>query len=274
MIDQTALNAQLDERDERLYSHLLLRRFFQGYVTAVNLGSLPYLVQVRRVGDPQPDLAWHAVEAAGYVPGVGDRVQLVWLDQLVAAVVGLVAPMVPKLGWQLLAPIRILPDSLSSVVSFQNIPQAPFSHLKLVYQARSTNASDLVEANCTFNNDNTVNNYVTQRLDGHAAAASASETNTNQVAVRQWFVTGASTFANAAASGEIHVPYYRGPWIKNAHIDWCLIAAASGGFGQASTLWSGKTVGAWAQVAAVNRIDLSLAAGLWVANSRFGLYGI
>lgn len=85
------LAAYLDKRDQRLYDRLLLNRFFKGTITAVSGTKFPYQIQVQQGSQPS-DGMWHNCTTPGYIPAIGDQVELAWRDKRVAEVVAPLGP--------------------------------------------------------------------------------------------------------------------------------------------------------------------------------------
>lgn len=154
-------------------------------------------------------------------------------------------------------------------VSFTSIP-GTFRHLKLVYQARTTEATVDNYTWIRFNNDSSTNydyvlweNYITSTTNSGAAA---------QTKGRIGDIPGStSADSHMAGTGEILIPNYAGTtfW-KGAHSDFFFTDA----LGTTNNPVRGEAGVTWRDASAITRVDLLPTANNFKAGSLFSLYGL
>jgi hypothetical protein len=144
-----------------------------------------------------------------------------------------------------------------------------YTHLRVLYTARSTGAVTSTTVDLRFNGD-TGANYDRQNITGAATTASAAEslgqTTMNQVGA----VPGSSATASYAGSGEILIYNYRDTTFFKR-----VTSTFSFQTGTASGAISTRTMGGnWRSAAAITSLSLILNSGNWDTGSKFTLYGI
>jgi hypothetical protein len=155
----------------------------------------------------------------------------------------------------------------TGAVTFSSL--GSYTHLKIVYSARGTQAATSTAIDITVNSD-TGANYDRQRMSAAnttvSAAESLGQTNMNRMVV----AAAANAPSGACGAGEITFYDYRGTTFHKAVIalDRWVTATASGGFNTETT------AGNWRSTAAITSITLTLQSGNYVSGSKFSLYGI
>jgi hypothetical protein len=155
----------------------------------------------------------------------------------------------------------------TGVVTFSSIP-ATFVDLRIVVRGRGTQSAVNTQISLTLNND-TGANYDYQYLRGQNSTASAAA-GVAQTAVQGGQVPAATAPADVAGTSEIRISNYANTTFqKDGYVLWNLKQsnAGSGLFINPIGFW-------WRSTAAVNRVDLTLASGNYVAGTTVSLYGI
>lgn len=254
-IDEAALAAYLDKYIAARWNRLLLNRCFQGTVQAVNLATVPFTVLIQRIGESVMDSTPYACPVPGYLPAVGDRVELIWRDNATAEVL---APLTALYGS---GPLKIDEQILTlapgvTIPPTGSLPQWG-RHLEIEYVLRGDTATLLVELGLQFNQDGTGGHYGSQRDQGNAAVALSSEEATGSpAAIGLVYITAASAAVNWAGIGKIWIPLYAGTTNgKLADINWAAYGQANAP-GASGQLYTGKTTGLWASVANITSVRL------------------
>ncbi len=158
------------------------------------------------------------------------------------------------------------PSGVASV-SFTGIP-ATYKDLRLVISARSSVVAVSSSINLRINNDSGAN------YDGaFAQIVNATQTNFTQLAQIINYIgncPGASATANLAGRSIVNLEDYAGTTFDKGgdYVSEMKRAnAVASFFHERGALW-------WRSTAAINRLDVSLGAGNFVAGSRVSLYGI
>lgn len=161
-VDPQQLAAFFDTYLKKKYPHLS-QQWHRGAVTAVSGQSAPgtttpqppFLVQIQRAGEDQADGAWYPVSNSGYVPQVGDQVDLQMRDaNAVYASVPLSSSAAVSSMTRIGQPV-VLTQNTTAVTwgaSGTPIPQT-FTHLVLVVHGRSTAAAFYQNWSLTVNAD-------------------------------------------------------------------------------------------------------------------------
>jgi hypothetical protein len=162
--------------------------------------------------------------------------------------------------------IAVLNPSGTGVASFTSIA-ATFRHLFLTVYGASSVAATFSEYDVTLNGD-TGNNY--DAID--ISFNNGTSTSGAGAAIARIFcgwVPGATGPANSASGGDIRIFNYANTTFQKVveaagHVK--LSTVVSG-------LWITRNNGWWRNTAAINRVDVTLNAGNWVAGSQICLYG-
>lgn len=163
-----------------------------------------------------------------------------------------------------LNPVQAVTVGPGGVGSIDITPPTDKTHLLIMHQMRSNDASfskDLISLR--FNSDSGAN-YRTQEFWGTASAASSLLNTSNNM--RAGYAASSLSPAGEAGSGVIFIPFYRQTdWNKSAV---CLTGIRSAS-GAPDTLFSFANWGVWLSAAAITVINLLPNNGsLWAQNSR------
>lgn len=165
----------------------------------------------------------------------------------------------------------VLAVDTASPITFTAIP-ATYRHLKLVIFARGTGAGGAFVDNIDirFNNDVGNNyNYSTWDEPGPAAGNVTFEIATTATLARTGFICNSNQGANHFGYLEIDFPNY------SAAVGYKMFRSNSIYKDTAGVVISHQQwYGYWADTSAINRIDLILGAGNYLAGSVFTLYGL
>ena len=154
----------------------------------------------------------------------------------------------------------------TSTVTFSSIPTTGiYTDLVLKCSARSTNASTYNTLGVIFNSDSTSSySYRMAYGDGSTATSASQPSNTKL----EWFyANGNSTTANTFANCEMYIPNAFGSTYKSVSIDSVVE-------NNATAVITDICTGLWSNTAAINRMDITINAGLIAEYSTFSLYGI
>ncbi len=158
------------------------------------------------------------------------------------------------------------PSGVASV-SFTGIP-ATYKDLRLVVSGRSTDAAASVAVTTRFNNDGGANyDYDVSQLNN------VTITNFTGIAQTQAYVgnlVGAGGTANFPGASTVDVLNYAGTTFQKDGLYQSGMKrtnAVGSFFTERGSIW-------WRNTAAINRVDVLLGAGNFVAGSRVSLYGI
>ena len=157
------------------------------------------------------------------------------------------------------------PNGVASV-TFSSL--GAYTHLEILWSARGTEVAASTNLNLTFNSD-TGSNYDRQLVSGSAATASASEAIGGTFAVIG-AVAAASATAGLAGTGVLRVFDYRGTTFQKGGISNENLRRGTTSGNVFTRQWS---IG-WRNTAAVTSVTITLAAGNFVAGSKFSLYGM
>lgn len=155
--------------------------------------------------------------------------------------------------------------STQSTITMSSIPQT-FAHLRLVLQARDTQAVASLNALLRFNGDSGAN-YDAQYVAGSAAVASAAES--LAATSIQFAIPGASAGAGLFGATVIDIAQYAG---TTGHKCAVMLSALKTGTATGN-LTAAARVGFWRSTAAINQITLSAGTAFDIG-SRFTLYGL
>jgi hypothetical protein len=151
----------------------------------------------------------------------------------------------------------------TGTVTWSSIP-ATYKSLEIECVARSTQASTNVNASVYFNNDTTAGNY--RRILIYGDATTFDDLVADDAVILQ-FAAGTAT-AGCCGHGTVKIINYAGTTFnKMAQSIAGLRFAATG-----QILWTG--ILEWESAAAINRVDVVLAAGNYDTGSTFRLYGV
>jgi hypothetical protein len=164
--------------------------------------------------------------------------------------------------------VKIAEQTPSGVafVTFSSL--GSYTHLEILWSARGTEAATSTNMNLTFNGD-TGANYDRQLLSGNATTVAAAEAlAATSAAIGS--VTAASATADMAGTGVLRIFDYRGTTFQKGGVsNENLRRATTSG----NTFTRQFSIG-WRNTAAITSVTITLAAGNFVAGSKFSLYGI
>jgi hypothetical protein len=266
--DEAELSAWADKRDERKYSRLLLKRVFRGAITAVDSGLAPlYKVQIQRTGEAASDQSWYSCYEAGYLPSVGDEVDLIWRDDTVAYVFQVRGPSVLMASYMRIGKPITVAGTSTGTVTFSGIPQG-FQRLKLYIAAQTTNAT-AVFLNCRLNGD-TANNY----YGGYGSWATAYNTPAQNSALGVFNVgiASASSSLDDAASEVTFLNYSSNSGNRRPTMHFVSHAVENPTAGNFLTAVGGGNYAG--PLGGITSISIFPAAGNWGDGSRFWLDGL
>lgn len=156
--------------------------------------------------------------------------------------------------------------SSTGVVTFSSL--GSYTHLKIIWSARSTETATFSSIGVTFNSD-TGANYDNQEIFISNGTSGGSQGFAG-ASIGGLLITGASAASNVPGSGELTIPDYRGTtFYKTLNTTYQDQRAASSG----NFFWASRA-GVWRNTSAITRIDLTLASGNFVSGSKFSLYGV
>ncbi len=151
----------------------------------------------------------------------------------------------------------------TGVVTFSSIPAA-YNHLRVILVGRGTQSATVSTVNLTLNNDGGAN----YNFNRTGTINGTTETNTSSVAQTAMGigdVVAASSAANYASAIDFLIPMYAATTFNKA-----VYATEYTPEVNRVNMW----IGIWASTAAVNRIDLTLGSGNYVAGTLVQLYGV
>lgn len=153
----------------------------------------------------------------------------------------------------------------SSFVEFTTISNA-YKFLRIIGCGRTTHATTVAQVRLTFNGDNGTN-YRIAGLYGGGLNTTGSYWYTNYSSIEGFEITGANSAANFPGSFIMDIFDY-----ANTN----KLTSVIGHQGRSTTTGNDvrQPMGFWNNAAVVNTIRLSPAAGNFVQNSTFSLYGI
>lgn len=215
-------------------------------------------------GSVATDAIWDAAGdlAVGSGANTAARLAIGTAGQLLRVNSGATAPEWASVGRVLIG--EATPDGVDTV-TWSSIP-ATYKKLVIEYVARSTKAAANDEGmSCYLNNDTTAANYRRGLMNGYTTTDAYSQADDAIAA----YLPAASAVAGSCASGKIEIIQYAGTTFKKQ-----IIARNAYRF-DASTLQEVTQHCSieWESTSAVDRIDLYLGTGDFVAGSTFRLYG-
>jgi hypothetical protein len=147
-------------------------------------------------------------------------------------------------------------------IKFNSIPQTGYNDLKIVYSARTDEATTAAIGYIKFNGS--TSNFTQIGLQGTASAASSFA-----IARFAAYATGTSNTSNAFSNGEINIPSYNSaiahPFSGDVVVE-----------NRAATAYSDMLINLWAPGTpqAITSIELATTSSNWTQYSTFSLYGI
>jgi hypothetical protein len=155
----------------------------------------------------------------------------------------------------------------TGTVTFSSL--GSYTHLKILYSGRSTNASTSVSFDMRFNAD-TGANYDRQKMSAAATTQTDTESLGQTLINEAGVVSGSTAPSGACGAGEITIYNYRGTafWKRITMVFGIQSATSSGG------LSSRVNVGTWRSTAAITSVSMILQSGNWDTGSTVSLYGI
>lgn len=161
--------------------------------------------------------------------------------------------------------------SSTSTISFTSIPSI-YTDLRIIGALRADNGADVQDFYLRYNNDSTSNyQYLTQRLPNDTTTWGSTFVQTGDTSVRFSYCAGGNSSANVFGPVEIHISGYANTstyTLLQSHY-----GQGSEGSG-ASVRWQGVTSAHYKTTTTVNRIDIFVSSGNFVAGSNLYLYGI
>lgn len=155
---------------------------------------------------------------------------------------------------------------------FTSIPSG-FRHLLIEFQARSDQAGVPVECGIQFNADGTAGHYTWQRLTAASTTVVGQDGSTTAGSIAHIYISGTNSPSGMTGVYRVWIPYYASTvFNKMARIDGGYYAGT--GYPQASVTSFEAVFGTWVGTAAINEVKVFPAAGNFMANSIFTLYGI
>jgi hypothetical protein len=162
---------------------------------------------------------------------------------------------------------RIELNATTASVTFDNIPQAGYTDLKIVVSSRTTKSSTYTGAYISFNGSTT--NFSEKELYGiGSSAGSGGSSSSPGPGQTSGYVAGDTITANTFGNYEIYIPNYLSSSNKSFSTD----SVVENNSSTANILTF--TAGLWSNTAAINSVTLTPDTGSFVANSTFSLYGI
>lgn len=259
--DWGQIAAWAEKRDQRLYGHLLLNRFFQGYVTAV-IGSRPYQVLLQRISETTADGASYMSPNPGYFPRVGDLVECVWRDDKIAYVLWPLNSSALTASRVLLAP-PVLVGAAAVSVTFANLPSTA-RNLILSGRVFGTDAAGAF-INWQANLDGG-NRYSSQRVYGVGGPTGSAQLTRD--ATTSCYIGSAS--ASGYATGATFTCTIPGANLSGNHVFHSVSSRFEFG-ATVAELWANWWNPSVAQ--AITRIDIFLSAGNFNTGTVFELSG-
>lgn len=154
----------------------------------------------------------------------------------------------------------------TGTVSFTSIP-ATYRDLEIVWQGRGTQVATNTVMNVQANNDTTAGNYDNQLHVSANANATNTGTEIDSAAAFVGQVAAASAPTNVAGAGRVLIPGYANTTFHKMFLCQYANMTAEGAISEV------KGVTMWRSTSAINRVDLILASGNYVAGTTVSLYG-
>lgn len=206
-IDEAGLAAWHAETHRRKDSRLIENRYFQGTVAGVTVSGSAYEVAIQRVGEPAADGNTYHCAVPGYVPQVGDRVELAWRDRSVAHVDHPIATTTRHPASSAVIDSQAPVNVTSLRIPFSGALPPNYTSMKVRWQVRTTSGNTADSMYVQFNGD-TGTTY-SWGTDGSSSTAYATPVNT--FSTNQGFVgnpTGGATTAAYANGGFFEILNY------------------------------------------------------------------
>ena len=154
--------------------------------------------------------------------------------------------------------------STAANLDFTGIP-AIYDSLLIVAQMRGTNGSELVDTQMTFNGDTSAIYWYNYQFAASASVTAGGSSGLNNTYMGPTNAASGPTGRAGVITCEIpnyaRTDFYKGFTSRQSHFETTTRAVSQWG-------------GGWDNTAAINRITLTPAAGLWAAGSNVSLYGI
>jgi len=158
----------------------------------------------------------------------------------------------------------------TGTISFNSIPQI-FTHLRIEYVAKTTNAGGTGIDNLLFTINGAAANYDYQYFgwnQGNTAFSNAAAAQASMVCGVVWTTQHAT---QGAGYGWIEIPFYH----NTAFVKQILFGSSAADSGTLATVMTGSgAAGNSANLVAVTSAALSVASGNFATNSTFNLYGV
>lgn len=151
----------------------------------------------------------------------------------------------------------------TSSILFSSIP-ATYTDLLIKYSLRTNGSEVRGVPNIYFNGDGTTANYGYRRLYAIPSVATGSDAGNPAII---GYVSGGNATANTFGNGEIYIPNYSSPNVKNFSNDGVSETnAADAGLSLIADLWTGT--------AAITQVNITSSVGSFVQYSTVTIYGI
>lgn len=143
---------------------------------------------------------------------------------------------------------------------------AGYSRLQGFYTGQGTAAAAAVSARIQFNSDTGTNyNFIyTQSNNG----TTSTTDNTGQIAILVGTLTGATSTANFAGTGNFTVSNTGGGTF------FPVVVGTATTFVTTTNMYNGVYSGNWVSTAAITTVTFLLNTGNWATNSQFSLFGV
>jgi hypothetical protein len=264
-ISEAELAAWHEEIHRRKDSRLIANRYFQGHVTAVTGGG-PFEVAVQRIGETVADGNTYHCAVPGYIPQLGDLVELVWRDDAVAHVdhpinmLGSLStvPTSSVIDSQIIA---TLSGSLTSLtIPKQGVLPKGFNSLTIRWQVRTTSGNTVDTLYMQFNGDTSAN-YNWEYMGALGTAYFTPGVGGGDTKMWVGDPAGGGSAAGAVGAGKIDILNYGGTVFRKQYVALC-IRDDNSGFGQAPAVGDWLTAGT-----PITSITLFLSAGNYAVGS-------
>ena len=154
----------------------------------------------------------------------------------------------------------------ASSVTFNNIPQTGYTDLKVVYSARTDNATSGVWDNIYAKVNGSSTGYSFKMLYT-ADSATPTSAGTTDTKFGYLYAPRAAATANTFGSGEFYIPNYTSSNQKSVSAD---IVVENNGSANFMDMWAGL----WSGTSAITSFNIYIGSGNFVQYSTFSLYGL